>query len=36
MLGLYFIIFWLVDFCLACCLDKVETCGKCLLTIDGL
>ena len=44
-LGLYIImsstflltwIFWLVDICLACCLDKVETCAKCLLTINGL
>ena len=44
-LGLYLIMsltflftwhFRLVDFCLACCLNKVETCPKCLLTIDGL
>ena len=44
-LGLYFImsltfllawLFWLVDFCLACCLDKVETCANCLWIIDDL
>ena len=44
-LGLYFImsltllhtwLFLLVDFSLACSLDKDETCSKWLLTIDGL